>query len=107
MKHILIIFLSMACAVMAYAKPKCQSFNNCDNKVTIVFTDDAPTGSYEVTDVKLSPSYGKELSATSVKTEVKNGMATVTLTFQHLTQFSNPKVSLRINGKKANFKVCQ
>lgn len=107
MKHLLIIFLSMACAVIAYAKPQCQGFNNYDNKVTIVFTDDAPSGSYVVTDVKLTPCYGQEISATSVKAEVKNGIATVTLTFPHHTRFSNPIVTLKANGKKAKFKVCQ
>ena len=107
MKHLLIIFLCLTCAVIAYAKHHCQGFNNYDNKVTIVFTDNAPTGHYEVTDVKLTPCYGKELSAASVKTEIRDGVATVTLTFPHHTQFSNPRVTLRVNGKKAKFKVCQ
>ena len=97
----------MTCAVIAYAKPQCQGFNNYDNKETIVFTDNVPSDHYEVTDVKFSPCYGKELPATSVKTEIKEGVATVTLTFPHHTQLSNPKVTLRINGKKAKFKVCQ
>ena len=33
-------------------------------------------------------------------------MVTVTLTFDHLTQFSDPKVELKINGKTTTFKVC-
>lgn len=42
MKTIIISFiLSLVCG-MAYAKPHCQGFNNYDNKVTIVFTDDKP-----------------------------------------------------------------
>lgn len=107
MKQPFTIFLCLACAVISYAKPQCQGFNNYDNKVTIMFTDNAPSGRYEVTDAKLTPCYGKNLLATAVKSEVKNGVATVTLTFPHHTQFSNPKVTLRINGEKANFKVCQ
>jgi len=49
----------------------------------------------------------KEYPATSVEVTVKKGVATVTLTFPHVTQFSNPQVTLRINGKKSKFKVCQ
>lgn len=45
--------------------------------------------------------------ATSVRITVTNGVATVTLVFPYVTQFSNPKVTLRINGKKSKFKVCQ
>lgn len=106
MKPFIISFiLSLVCGI-AYAKPQCQGFNNYDNKVTIVFTDDNAGSQYEVSDVKLV-TYGKEYSATSVTTTVKDGTATVTLTFPHITQFSNPKVSLRINGKKTKFKVCQ
>lgn len=97
----------MPWAVIAYAKPHCQGFNNYDNKVTIVFTDNAPTSQYEVSDVVLIPYYGKALHATSVKTEIKDSVATVTVTFPHHTQFSNPKVTLRINGKTTKFKVCQ
>lgn len=107
MKYSVIIIVCVLCTVITYAKPQCQGFNNYDDKVTIVFTDNAPSGHYEVTDAKLTPCYGKELPATSVKTEMKDGVATVTLTFPHHTQFSNPKVTLRINGKKARFKVCQ
>ena len=106
MKTIIISFiLSLVCG-MAYAKPHCQWFNNYDNKVTIVFTDDKASSRYEITDVKLV-TYGKEYSATSVTVSVKDSTATVMLTFPHITQFSNPKVTLRINGKKTRFKVCQ
>ena len=64
---------------------------------------------YTVSDVKLIPSSWseKEYPATSVEVTVKKGVATVTLTFPHVTQFSNPQVTLRINGKKSKFKVCQ
>lgn len=96
----------MLCACIAYAKPKCQGFNNYDNKVTIVFTDEEASKTYSVSDVKLI-TYGKKYTATSVHADVKNGVATVTLIFPHITQFSNPKVTLRINGKKTKFKVCQ
>lgn len=106
MKTIIISFvLSLVCG-MAYAKPHCQGFNNYDSKITIVFTDDKASSRYEVTDVKLV-TYGKEYSATSVTVSVKDSTATVMLTFPHITQFSNPKVTLRINGKKTRFKVCQ
>ena len=106
MKTFIISFiLSLVCGT-AYAKPHCQGFNNYDNKVTIVFTYDKAGSQYEVTDVKLV-TYGKEYSATSVTASIKDGTATVTLTFPHITQFSNPKVTLRINGKKTRFKVCQ
>ncbi len=36
---IISLLLSLVCGI-AYAKPHCQGFNNYDNKVTIVFTDD-------------------------------------------------------------------
>lgn len=76
--------------------------------MTIVFTDDNAGERYTVSDVKLIPTWrGQEYQATSVKSTVKNGVATVTLVFPHITQFSNPKVTLRINGKKKTFKVCQ
>lgn len=106
MKHLIFLLLDLVLSLTAYAKPHCQGFNNYDNKVTIVFTDDKAGSRYEVTDVKLV-TYGKEYSATSVTASVKDGTATVTLTFPHITQFSNPKVILRINGKKAKFKVCR
>lgn len=87
------------------AKTHCQGFNNYDDKVTIVFTDDNVGKQYSVTDVKLIPVWkGKEYSAISVKTTVENGVATVTLVFPHITEFSNPKITLRINGRKRNSK---
>ena len=91
---------------IAYAKPHCQGFNNYDNKVTIVFTDNNVDSQYEVTNVRLV-TYKKEYSATSLTATVKDGTATVILVFPHIIQFSNPKVILRINGKKTKFKVCQ
>ncbi len=106
MRALIIILLGTFMSLTTYAKPHCQGFNNYDNKVTIVFTDNNVGSQYEVTDVKLV-TYGKEYSATSVTTTVKDGTATVILVFPHITQFSNPKVSLRINGKKTKFKVCQ
>ena len=94
-------------SISAYAKPHCQSFNNYDGKVTVIFADDSAGNTYSVSDVKLIPSRnGKEYNATLVSVSVNNGVATVTLTFEHLTQFSNPKVELKINGKKTTFKVC-
>lgn len=106
MKSIIIsLILTLVCGV-ANAKPRCQGFNNYDNKVTITFTDEKVGSKYEVTDVRLV-TYGKEYYATSIQTTVQNGTATVMLIFPHITQFSNPKVTLRINGKKAKFKVCQ
>ena len=80
MKYLIFFILSVVSGAAAHAKPRCQGFNNNDDK---------------------------ELQATSVKTAVKDGVATVTLRFPHVTQFSNPKVTLRINGKKQTFKVCQ
>lgn len=106
MKSFIITFILSLICVIAYAKPHCQGFNNYDNKVTVVFTDDKVDSQYEVTDVKLI-TYGKEYSATSVTTTVKDGTARVILIFPHITQFSNPKVKLRINGKKMTFNVCQ
>lgn len=98
----------MLFCVTAYAKPHCQGFNNYDDKVTIVFTDNHAKNRYSVTDVKFIPTWnGAEYPVISVKTTVKEGTATVTLTFPHIIQFSNPKVTLRINGKKTKFKVCQ
>ena len=98
----------MALSLSVHAKPHCQGFNNYDDKVTIVFIDDKAGGQYAVTDVKLIPSWnGQKYKATAVDISVNNGVATVTLTFDHLTQFLNPKVELKINGKKTSFKVCQ
>jgi len=108
MKNFIIFLILAAINVAAYAKPHCQGFNNYDNKVTIVFTDYKAGSQYTVSDVIFVPSCkGKEYKATSVSTTVENGVATVTLEFPHITQFSNPKVILRINGKKRTFKVCQ
>ena len=42
MKNLIIFLILAAINVAAYAKPHCQGFNNYDNKVTIVFTDDKP-----------------------------------------------------------------
>lgn len=108
MKPLIFLFiLTLVCGI-TYAKPHCQGFNNYDNKVTIVFTDDKAGDRYTVSDVRLIPfGKGKEYPAASIDTTIKNGVATVTLVFPHLTQFSNPKVTLRINGKKKTFKVCQ
>lgn len=108
MKAQITVFLLAAIGLAANSKPHCQGFNNYDGKVTIVFTDDNARGRYTVSDVKLIPSWmGEEYPATSVKATVKDGVATVTLTFPHITQFSNPKVTLRINGRKTRFRVCQ
>ncbi|WP_300415243.1 hypothetical protein [Bacteroides acidifaciens] len=106
MKQLIISLVCIAISLAAYAKPQCQGFNNYNDKVTIVFTDKDADKTYSVSDAKLV-TLGKEYAATSVQANVKNGVATVTLTFPHITKFSNPKVTLRINGKKANFKVCQ
>lgn len=108
MKHIIFAILALLFGLAVNAKPQCQGFNNYDDKVTIVFTDNKAGEYYTVSDVKLIPTWkGQEYKATSVKATVKDGVATVTLVFPHITQFSNPKVTLRINGKKKSFKVCQ
>ncbi|MDE6467776.1 MAG: hypothetical protein K2L28_02635 [Muribaculaceae bacterium] len=108
MKNLISTILVMLFCVTASAKPRCQGFNNHDNKVTIVFSDDNAGLRYTVSDVKLIPEWkGTEYRATSVETAVKDGVATVTLVFPHITQFSNPRVSLSINGEKRTFKVCQ
>lgn len=98
--------LCLIMSVTAFAKPHCQSFNNYDDKVTVVFSDDKAGKSYRVSDARFV-TYGKQYKADSVKVSVKNGVATVTLTFPHVTRFSNPKVKLNINGRKTGFKVCQ
>ena len=101
MKTFIIVFLWTVIGLTANAKPHCQGFNNYNGKVTIVFTDNQAGDRYTVSDVELIPSWnGKEYPATSAKITVKNGVATVILIFPHITQFSNPKVTLRINGKK-------
>lgn len=108
MKTFITVFLLAVIGLVANAKPHCQGFNNYNGKVTIVFTDDQAGKRYTLSDVKLIPPWnGKEYLATSVRITVTNGVATVTLVFPYVTQFSNPKVTLRINGKKSKFKVCQ
>ena len=108
MKTFATVCLLAVIGLAANAKPHCQSFNNYDDKVTIVFTDEQAGDHYTVSDVKFLPSWnGKEYPATSVNTTIKDGVATVTLVFPHLTHFSNPRVTLRINGKKTKFEVCQ
>ena len=104
---LMVILCAIAC-ITVYAKPRCQGINNNDNKVTIIFTDDKAGSEYIVSDARLIPSWDrKEYKAMSVNVTIKNGVATVMLTFPHITQFSNPKVELRVNGKKTKFKVCQ
>lgn len=108
MRKLLIIAVFALAGIDANAKPGCQSFNNRDDKVTIVFTDEKAGSTYSVSDVKLIPGWwGKEYNATSVSVYNNNGKATVTLTFPHLTRFSNPKVVMRVNGRKTTLKVCQ
>ncbi|MBD5172169.1 MAG: hypothetical protein HDT02_02975 [Bacteroidales bacterium] len=107
MKYITTLSISILLSFSVFAKPHCQDFNNYDNKVTIIFTDDKGGVRYTVSDVKLIPSWkGQKYRATSVDISVEKGIATVKLTFDHLTYFSNPKVELKINGKKKTFKVC-
>lgn len=108
MRTLITIFFLTIMALTTKAKPHCQSFNNYDDKVTIVLSDDNAGDRYSVSDVKLIPSWkGEEYKASSIRTNVKDGVATVTLIFPHITHFSNPMVTLRINGKKYKIKVCQ
>lgn len=108
MKYLIFLITVLSANLAVYPKPHCKGFNNYDNKVTIVFTDNKAGEEYTVSDVKLIPYWnGKEYMATSVSVSVDNGVAIVTLIFNHLTQFYNPKVELKINGKKTKFKVCQ
>ncbi len=37
MQTFIIFLISLVASLTVYAKPKCQGFNNYDNKVTIVF----------------------------------------------------------------------
>lgn len=69
-----VIFLTVI-GLTVNAKPRCQGFNNYDNKVTIVFTDNQAKDKYTVSDVKLIPSSWseKEYPATSVEVTVKKG----------------------------------
>ena len=106
-KFVVAIVLAIACLAVD-AAPYCCYFNNDENKVTIVFTDNDASGEYIVSGVTLFPVEGeKGYEANSVNTNVTDGVAKVILTFQHLTKFSNPVVELTINGKKANFKVAK
>lgn len=105
-QQLIITLICIVISLAAYAMPQCQGFNNYNDKVTIVFTDEDADKTYSVSEAKLV-TLGKAYAATSVQTNVKNGVATVTLTFPHITKFSNTKVTLRINGKKIKFKVCQ
>ena len=70
-----------------------------------MFTDDKPGKNYTVTDITLV-TLGREYKATSVRVSVTDGVAEVTVTFPHITRFSNPKVRLKVNGKKTRFNVC-
>ena len=67
-----VIFLTVI-GLTVNAKPRCQGFNNYDNKVTIVFTDNQAKDKYTVSDVKLIPSSWseKEYPATSVEWKEK------------------------------------
>ena len=108
MRTLITALILIAISMATNAKPQCQGFNNYDDKVTIVFTDDNAGERYTVSDVRLIPTWrGQEYKATSVRATVKDGVATVIRVFPHITQFSNPKVTLRMNGKKKSFKVCQ
>lgn len=108
MRTLITALILIAINMAINAKPQCQGFNNYDDKVTIVFTDDNAGEQYTVSDVKLIPTWkGQECQATSVKATEKNGVAIVTIVFPHITQFSNLIVSLRINRKNVKFKVCQ
>lgn len=103
-----IIISAIICTIIsltAGSKPRCQSFSNTGGKVTVVFVDDKAGDRYVVTDA-VFVTYGRQYEATSVNTKIENGVATVTLTFPHITSFSNPKMILRVNGKKKKIKVC-
>ncbi len=100
MKQLIILLVCIAISIADYAKPQCQGFNKYNDKVTIVFTDKDPGKTYSVSDVKLV-TLGKEYTANSVQTNVKNGVAYVALTFLYIIHFSNPKVTLRVKGKKS------
>lgn len=100
--------VGLLCWISILAKPYCQGFNNYNDKVTIVFTDDKVGEKYTISDVNLIPVWrGKKYKAIATSITINKGVATVTLTFNHFTKFSNPKVELKINGKKTTFKVCQ
>lgn len=40
MKQLIISLVCIAISLAAYAKPQCQGFNNYNDKVTIIFTDE-------------------------------------------------------------------
>lgn len=69
-----VIFLTVI-GLTVNAKPRCQGFNNYDNKVTIVFTDNQAKDKYTVSDVKLIPSSWseKEYPATIRRSNSKKG----------------------------------
>lgn len=106
MKKLIVAIVLTIAGVVANAAPYCCYFNNDGNKVTIIFTDEDAVGEYIISDVMLYPVEGCEgYEVNSAETNVTDGVAKVTLTFQHLTKFSNPVVKLSINGKEAEFKV--
>ncbi|MDE6347006.1 MAG: hypothetical protein K2L55_10095 [Muribaculaceae bacterium] len=106
MKKIIFVIICLKVAATTYAKPRCHGFNNYDDKVTIVLVDDKAGDKYMVTEAVLSTG-SKKYEAKSEKTDMRDGVAVVTLTFPHDTQFSNPKLTLRVNGKKMKVKICQ
>lgn len=57
MKYLILLFIGLLLSLTAYAKPHCRGFNNYDNKVTIVFTDDKIGSQYAVSNVILIPSW--------------------------------------------------
>lgn len=67
-----VIFLTVI-GLTVNAKPRCQGFNNYDNKVTIVFTDNQAKDKYTVSDVKLIP-YGEEVSLWEENIPIPTGM---------------------------------
>ena len=106
MKKIIFAIICLMVAATTYAKPRCHGFNNYGDKVTIVLVDDKAGDKYMVTEAVLSTG-SKKYEAKSVKTDMRDGVAVVTLTFPHATQFSNPKLTLRVNGRKMEVKICQ
>lgn len=53
MRTLITALILIAINMAINAKPQCQGFNNYDDKVTIVFTDDNAGEQYTVSDVKL------------------------------------------------------
>lgn len=108
MRNFIVAIVFTIAGLVANAAPNCCHFNNEGDKVTIIFTDEDAVGEYIISDVLLYPIEGGEgYEVNSVDTKVTDGVAKVTLTFQHLTKFSNPVVKLSINGKEAEFKVAK